>query len=143
MKAKDKEAKALSDALTKATAEAWRPGACGDAVRVSDEIRVSRKTDPWFGQHCEIVNVYGRVLKRLHGDYRLLGWDDRLAHDAGLWLRGAHPDQVREQSTAAPAVSSRDARRAVAYRALLKPDSGASESERVQARQHLERLGAA
>lgn len=38
-------------------------------------------------------------------------------------------------------VTERDRRRVETYRRIVAPDSGASESERAQARQHLQRMG--
>lgn len=79
-----------------------------------------------------------KVEGRLYGKYRLVGWADRLAADVAKTLAKQKPE-VKVVSR----FPQRDSRRAVVYRALLKPDSGASESERLQAKQHLDRLGAA
>jgi hypothetical protein len=142
----------LAAALTAATGVLWtRTGEPGDIMadgatrRVGERITVTR------------VGVEGRInWYRVEGFHLNTGkfavWQHRQATFAGATGRDWLPRFV---AAALPAIAAfdavgyarpmnpRDARRAETFRRLLRPESGACESERAQAAEHLARLGAA
>lgn len=125
----------LAEALTKATGQAWRPSqyltdpAVEGATREFPRIVAIMRSGP----HAVLVTSDGLRL-RFGGRYVGRGWLDRLVADAVVEIRAYDVGSPRKNT------SARDTRRAVTFRRILHPDSGASESERLQARRHLARL---
>jgi hypothetical protein len=78
--------------------------------------------------------------------YRQLADGERARIDAAAAWEASKADRAREvaesveRAKRAAELRIRDQRRAETYRALLRPDSGASASERAQAAQHLASL---
>jgi hypothetical protein len=146
------ERQRLADAMTAMTGERWID--TGHSVERTVGERVGVYRDDYrhsLQRFCSVIYTGGgsfpykvdTAASSFFGRlYTGPGWMDRFVADAVIAVRG-HDAWVREQARAANARhrSERDSRRANAYRAILRPESNASESERAQARAHLERLG--
>ncbi len=138
----------LAAALTEATGQRWRvagriedprvEGVCRDE---GEPIGVWRAGPlghiAWFGERHNFPRTVHTRSRPLPGIYTGRGWLPRLVADAVEAIREVDVE-IRIAT-----LSTREIRRADAYRRLLHPDSGASESERAQARGHLERMGVA
>jgi hypothetical protein len=138
------ERQRLAEALTAATGESWRvagriedPAVEGVCREVGRPVGILRAGSHGYLVTESRLHLYFGPTPDKRGIYKGRGWVDRFVVDAVAAVR-------RYDATPRPvALSTRDRRRAETYRRILHPDSGAAESERVQARRHLARLGIA